>query len=244
MKLKLEQVRVINDLEANALGIESLSPRKMITLYPGQKSAGNRAIISAGTGLGLAGLLADGGGFKPVGSEGGHGNFGPRNEIEDDLLVYLRGQQRELHKGHVSWERVLSGPGLFNVFDFLRARGVQRQTIELAPKMSPGDAAKEISKAGLDGSCPRCSAALDLFVSLYGSAAGNLALQFLALGGLYVGGGIAPKIIDKLKSPSFVEAFLDKGPLRERVLEKVPVRVIMDDHAALLGAARCALRKD
>jgi glucokinase len=177
---------------------------------------------------------------RPVASEGGHSSFGPRNELEDDLLRFLRGRDRQAFNGHVSWERVLSGPGIYNLFAFLRQRGEKEQTLVLSPDLSPGDAAREVVKAGLTGTCPRSEAALDLFVSLYGAAAGNVALQFLSLGGLYVGGGIAPRVKDKLKGAVFMDAFLEKGPLRGRALEKIPVRVILDPHTALRGAGRYA----
>ena len=235
-----ESLAVINDLAANAYGIDVLPPAKLLTLREGEPRAGHRAIISAGTGLGVAGLYWEGRRHHPIPSEGGHSNFGPRNAFECDLLEYLAAQDRKTFGGHVSWERVLSGPGLYNLFDFHRHRGLGRQTVRIPEGTPPGKAAQAISTAGLDGSCERSSMALDLFVSLYGAAAGNVALQFLCFGGLYVGGGIAPKIVERLRGPSFTEAFLDKGPLRQRVLEKISVRVILDEHTALRGAARFA----
>ena len=235
-----ESIAVINDLAANAYGIDVLAAGKLLTLREGEPKAGHRAIISAGTGLGVAGLYWEGRHHHPIPSEGGHSNFGPRNAFECDLLEYLAAQDRKTFGGHVSWERVLSGPGLYNLFDFHRHRGLGRQTVRIPEGMPPGDAAKAISVAALDRSCERSSMALDLFVSLYGAAAGNVALQFLCFGGLYVGGGIAPKIVDRLRGPAFIEAFLDKGPLRQRVLEKISVRVILDEHTALRGAARYA----
>jgi glucokinase len=235
-----ESVAVINDLAANAYGIDVLSPGKLLTLREGDQRAGHRAIISAGTGLGVAGLYWDGRRHHPIPSEAGHSNFGPRSAFEGDLLEYLADQDRKTFGGHVSWERVLSGPGLYNLFDFHRHRGLGRQTVRIREGTPPGEAAKAIAKAALDRSCERSSMSLDLLVSLYGCAAGNVALQFLCFGGLYVGGGIAPKIVDRLREPAFVEAFLDKGPLRQRVLEKISVRVILDEHTALRGAARYA----
>jgi glucokinase len=238
----VEAVGIINDLAANAVGIDAIAPDKVLVLQKGEDRTGNRAIISAGTGLGEAGLMWDVAKqiHRPVPSEGGHSSFGPRNELEDDLLRYLRGQEREKFNGHVSCERVLSGPGLSRLFDFLRHRGVGDEKVQIPPGIGPGEAAKYITQAGMDGSCPRCVATVDLFVGLYGAAAGNLALQFLSLGGLYVGGGIAPRLAEKLKGPAFMEAFLEKGPLKGRVLEKIPVRVILDPHTALRGAGRYA----
>ena len=243
-KLAPDAIAVINDLAANAEGIAAVGPEMIVTLNVGEERDGTRAILSAGTGPGQAGRQWDERTrtHAAIPSEGGHASFGPRNDLEATLCRYLRGTETSAFGGHVSWERVLSGPGLFNIFDFHRHANIGRQSVEIPQGLSPGDAAKRVSAAGLDGSCERSGLALDLFVSIYGSAAGNLALTFLSLGGLYVGGGIAPKIIEKLKGPGFMEAFLDKGPMRSRVLEKVPVRVILDEHTALRGAAAYAAR--
>lgn len=244
LRLRPEAVGLLNDLAANAAGIDVLDANSILVLQQGETREGNRGIISAGTGLGVAGMMWDPARrlHVPIPSEGGHGSFGPRDELQDDLLRYLRDQERDTFRGHVSWERVLSGPGLYHLFDFLRARGIGEQKLEIPPGTAPGDAAKLVFVVGMAGTCPRSAQALDLFVSIYGAAAGNVALQFLALGGLYVGGGIAPRIKDKLKGRAFLDAFLDKGPLRGRVLEKVPVRVILDPYTALCGAGRYAER--
>jgi glucokinase len=244
LHLRPQAVGLLNDLAANAAGIDALDSSDILVLQRGETREGNRGIISAGTGLGVAGLMWDAARrlHIPVPSEGGHGSFGPRDELQDELLRHLRDQDRETFHGHVSWERVLSGPGFYNLFDFLRARGIGEQKLEIPPGTMPGDAAKLILVVAMAGTCPRSMKALELFVSLYGAAAGNVALQFLALGGLYVGGGIAPRIREELKGPSFLAAFLDKGPLRTRVLEKIPVRVILDPHTALRGAGRYAER--
>jgi len=235
-------VGLLNDLAANALGATVVAASRTVQLHAGEECPGHRAIISAGTGLGVAGLYWDGREHSPFPSEGGHSNFGPRNEREDALLQYLRGKDMEHFNGHVSWERVLSGPGLFNLFGFLRHAGIAEQKLQLPDGAKPGDAAKLISKAGMDGSCPRSVEALNWFASIYGAAAGNVAIQFLALGGIYIGGGIAPKIIEKLKSPAFINSFLEKGRLKEQVLERIPVRVVLDEYAALRGAALYASR--
>ncbi len=240
--LQPDHVGLLNDLAANALGATVVAASRTVLLHAGEESSGHRAIISAGTGLGVAGLYWDGKTHSPFPSEGGHSNFGPRNQREDALLQYLRGKDTQHFNGHVSWERVLSGPGLFNLFDYLRHAGVAEQKLQLADGVKPGEAARLISKAGMDGSCPRSVEALDWFVSIYGAAAGNVAIQFLALGGIYIGGGIAPKIIEKLKAPAFINAFLEKGRLKEQVLERIPVRVVLDEYAALRGAALHASR--
>jgi glucokinase len=236
------RVRIINDLAANAAGIDALAPDMIHSLQVGKQQDGNRGIVSAGTGLGVGGAVWDGREHIPVPSEGGHYSFGPRNELEWDLHQFLAGRDRDTFRGYVSWERVLSGPGLWNLFEFHVARNIGTQSLVIPPGTQPGEGAKLVSKAALKGECDRAVRALDLFVSLYGAAAGNVAVQYTAIGGLYVGGGIAPQIIEKLKGPTFLEAFLDRGPMRDRLLKDVPVRVIMDEHCALRGAALEAKR--
>ena len=235
--LGLPRIALVNDLEANAHGIHSLGPSDFEILNPGAPGArGVQAVIAAGTGLGEAGLFWDGKSHQPFSSEGGHADLASCNEHQDALVVYLR----KRYGGHVSWERALSGPGLRNIFEFLRDSG--HGTVEpwVEGAMKEGDASAAISRAGLEGTSPICVKALDLFVSLYGSEAGNLTLRYLAVGGLFIGGGIAPKILPKMRSAVFMEAFLSKGRLRP-VLERVPVRVILNDNTALYGAARCAM---
>ncbi|MGD8867357.1 MAG: glucokinase, partial [Gemmatimonadales bacterium] len=195
---------------------------------------GNRALIAAGTGLGQAGLYWDGITHRPFASEGGHASFAPRGEPQTALLEFLSRR----YGGHVSWERVVSGPGLVNLHDFLneyRSADASAGHEESLEKDDPAD----ITAGALTGRCPLCVEALDLFVASYGAEAGNLALKIMATGGLYVGGGIAPKIVEKLREPTFVEAFLDKGRMRE-LLEKIPVRVVVEKGTALTGAARYA----
>jgi glucokinase len=235
--LGLPRVALVNDLEANAFGIGILGPSDFEVLSPGAPAAqGLQAVIAAGTGLGEAGLYWDGKMHRPISSEGGHADLAPRNELEDALVVYLR----KRFGGHVSCERVLSGPGLRNIFDFLRDTGRGRAEPWLEEAMQKEDASAVISHAALEGRSPICVHALGIFVSIYGSEAGNLALTFLATGGLFVGGGIAPKILPKMRGPEFLEAFFSKGRLRP-LLEQVPVRVTLNDRTALLGAARCAI---
>jgi glucokinase len=235
--LGIPRVALANDLEANAYGVAWLTPQDFEILNPGATDArGPQAVIAAGTGLGEAGMYWDGKMHRPFSSEGGHADLAPSNELEDALVVYLR----KRFGGHVSSERVLSGPGLKNVYDFLRDTGRGTEEPWLAEAMKKDDPSAVVSRAALDGSSPLCSQAMDLFVSLYGAAAGNLALTFLATGGVFLGGGIAPKILPRLRGPIFLEAFLSKGRLRP-LLEKIPVRVILNDRTALLGAARCAV---
>ena len=235
--LSIRGVQLINDLEATAYGIEELSQDDVAVLAPGDPAAaGNAAVIAAGTGLGEAGIYWDGHERRPFGTEGGHSSFAPSGEMEIDLLHHLTEQF-----GHVSWERVLSGPGLHNIYVFLRDTGRGKEDDRLVAELRDGDPAAAISRAALEGRSSLSTLALDLFVSLYGSEAGNCALKTMATGGLYVGGGIAPKIIDKLKGPAFMKAFVGKGRF-QTFLEAIPVRVILNDRTALLGAARRAAR--
>ncbi|MDB5296193.1 MAG: glucokinase [Phycisphaerales bacterium] len=234
------EVKVINDLAANASGIDAVGGSDLVTLQPGDEQPGGRGIVSAGTGLGVGGAIWDGRRHLPCPSEGGHYSFGPRNELECDLLHFLAGREPDKFGGYVSWERVLSGPGLWNLFAFHAARNIGVQSLVVPPDTAAGQAAKLVSEAGMAGTCDRAVKTLDLFVSLYGAAAGNVAIQYTAINGLFVGGGIAPKILPKLRGESFLAAFLDKGPMRDRLLKNVPVKVITDEHCALRGAALVA----
>lgn len=233
--LGLGSVWLINDLEANAHGIAELAPEDFVVLQAGTPgAAGNAAVISAGTGLGEAGLWWDGARHRPFACEGGHADFAPANELQVRLLRYLL-----LRHTHVSWERVLSGPGLFTIYQYLREADVGVEPAWLRDELRQHDPAAVITRAALEERSALCGRALELFVSLYGAEAGNLALKLMATGGVFLGGGIAPKILPVLKAPTFREAFTAKGRLR-RLLEAIPVRVIVNDKAALLGAARYA----
>lgn len=233
--LKLAAVQLINDLEANAYGIDLLGSDDLLFLNRGVSDpTGTIAVVSAGTGLGEALAYWDGTAHRPLRSEGGHADFAPRNELEAELLLFLRAEH-----GRVSTERVVSGPGLRNIYRFLRDGCHLPETAAVALAMRAGDPSAAITRAALAGECQLCDQTLDLFVSLYGAEAGNVALRTLATGGVYLGGGIAPKIIDRLKGPGFMLAFTSKGRLSP-LLENIPVRVILNDRTALLGAARYA----
>src|SRR5581483_1118280 len=235
-ELGLKRVHLINDLEANARGIAALKPSDFAVLNKGRPDlAANAALISAGTGLGEAGLHRERRGYVPIPSEGGHADFAPRNEIEIELLKYLLKDY-----GRVSYERVVSGPGLFNIYRFLRDTGRCKEPEELRKAFEGSDAPAVISRFALESRYDICVRALDLFVSLYGAEAGNLALKMLATGGVFIGGGIAPRILPKLKESAFMQAFGDKGRLSPLVRE-IPVRVILNDRTALLGAALRAM---
>ena len=226
-KLHIDQVYLLNDLEANAYGICTLGEEEFFVLNKGEKGViGNQALISAGTGLGQAGLFFDGKTHIPFACEGGHTDFAPRNQQEIDLLLFA---QKKF--GHVSYERILSGPGFPLLHEFLHKKEIDFGT---------DDPAKVITeKASTD---PICKEVMRLFVSIYGAEAGNLALKFLPFSGIYIGGGIAPKILDHTKKGAFMEAFVDKGRFNE-LLSSIPVKVILNDKTALLGACEYALRK-
>lgn len=231
--LKLDSVNLLNDLEAGAYGILSLEDDEFCTLNEGiMRHSGNKALIAAGTGLGQAILSDDGRHFHPLASEGGHGDFAPRNELEIELLRDLIGRF-----GHVSYERVVSGPGIFNIYRFLRdVRHIDEPRWLTDRFETEDDPSATISKAGLAGEAEICVKTLDLFVAVYGAEAGNLALRAKAVRGLYVGGGIAPKILEKLKDGTFMRAFIDKGRYTD-FMAAIPVRVVLNVQAALRGAA-------
>jgi glucokinase len=235
-ELDLKKALLINDLEANAWGIAFLDPADLVSLnHVKGTPIGNQAVISAGTGLGEAGMYWDGAKHHVFACEGGHADFAPRNELETELLRYLR-----VRFGHVSYERIVSGPGLVNVFNFLRDTGRGVEPKWLADEMLHSDPAAAISRAAIDRKCELSEQAIDLFVSIYGAEAGNLALKIMATGGIYLGGGIAPKMLPKLAGPLFMEGFVSKGRM-QHLLEAIPVKVITNDKVALLGAARFAV---
>ena len=232
--LSLERVALVNDLFANALGLPELSGEDFASVNTGAEDPeGNAALISAGTGLGETYLVRAGGRFVPQASEGGHASFAPRNAFEIDLLRHL---QRSY--SHVSFERVLSGPGLAALYAFERARSLEREPAWLSAEIAAaGDPAPAVTAAALAGKDTVAARALDRFVSIYGGEAGNLALKVLATGGVFVGGGIAPKILPRLLDGTFFGAFCDKGRFAP-LLAKIPIRVVTNDRCALLGAAR------
>lgn len=235
----IASVSLLNDLEATAYGILGFTEKDYSVLNQGQdKLQGNKAIIAAGTGLGEAILLWDGLHYRPSASEGGHVDFAPRNSIEIKLLEYLLKQYTR-----VSYERILSGPGLFNIYRFLKDMGYGQEPSWLSEMLEKEDPGAVISEMAFAGKADLCVRALDLFVSIYGAEAGNLALKVMATGGVYVGGGIAPKILEKLLNGTFMKAFLDKGRFSS-FMKSIPIRVILNDKTALLGAARYACLQD
>jgi glucokinase len=224
-----------NDLESTAYGVLWLRSDELEVLNVGTppKKRQALALIAAGTGLGEAILFWDGKSYRPMPSEGGHADFAPNNDQEIELLRYLRSQYL-----HVSYERIVSGPGLHAVYEFLRDTKKNEPTW-LAEKIKAGNPPAEIAQAGLQGQAEIAQQSLDLFTSIYGAEAGNLALKALSLDGVYVGGGIAPKLITKLKDGTFMKAFTNKGRYK-KLMTQMPVKVIMNSQTALLGAASVA----
>jgi glucokinase len=236
-QIDLPATLLINDLEANAWGIGELNLQDLTSLNSVRQSVGNQAVIAPGTGLGEAGLFWNGTQHEVFACEGGHADFAPQGELQIELLRFLASRY-----GHVSYERVLSGPGLVSVYEFLRQQGCDEEPPGFEAQVAGTNGAAAISYAALNGTNPLAERALDLWISVYGAEAGNLALKTMATGGIFLSGGISPKIISKLMGPTFMRAFLEKGRLRA-LLEGVPVQVITNDNAGLLGAARCAATK-
>lgn len=231
--LRFSKVWLINDLEAIAWGIPALAEDAFCTLQEGSsKAQGNQCVIAAGTGLGEAGIFQQADGSShPFASEGGHTDFAPRSAREFALFEFLAE-----HFGHVSWERLVSGPGLVNIYQFLLKYREHTATLHL----DFDHPAETISEAALEQSCPISVEALDLFISFYGAEMGNLALKQNATGGVFIGGGIAPKILSKLQEGPFLQAFNDKGRM-ESLLQSMPVKVVLDDKVALYGPGRYAM---
>jgi glucokinase len=236
-QLKLSSVGLLNDLEAYAYGIDGLDSKDFITLNEGAESAeGNRAVISARTGLGMAGLYWDGFRHHPFACEGGHSDFAPRNDLEMELLAYLQKKY-----GRISCERILSGPGIKNIYDFLRDTHKADEPEELRKQMEAApDPPALISQLALEGKNAICDRSLSIFVSVFGAETGNLALKFMSSGGIFIGGSIAAKIVPKMQDPVFVQSFLDKGRM-EALLKDMAVKIVLNDDCGIIGAARYTL---
>jgi glucokinase len=232
-ELSIPRVRLLNDFQAVGCSIEALTADDLVVLQAGDSAPRtNRALIGAGTGLGQGLLIWIGQYYEAIPSEGGHVDFAPTDEVQVDLLRFLRQQY-----GRVSYERVLSGAGLVQLYRFFRQRGVAGSLDAADPEAAPA----RVTTAALAETDPAAVAALRIFVSIYGAQAGNVALATLALGGVYIAGGIAPKILPALHEGTFMRAFLDKGRYTE-LLKRVPVCVITNERAGLLGAALVASR--
>lgn len=233
--LRIPTVWLINDLQAHASGVDDLDDADFVQLNSAAAGEGNAALIAAGTGLGEAGLYWDGLRRRAFACEGGHCDFAPRTDVEIELLRYLRNKF-----GRVSFERVLSGPGLRNIYEFLRDSGMQKEPDWLRDELSRSpDPAMVISHVGMNGKAAICEQTLDIFVGVYGAEAGNLALKLLATGGIYLSGGIAARILARLQTPAFLQAFVSKGRMQP-LLERIPLKVINNDQIGVIGAARYA----
>ncbi|MCH9610575.1 MAG: Glucokinase [Chlamydiales bacterium] len=233
--LNLSSVCLINDLEANAHALSILPDENLVQLYAGKKGAhGNQAVVSPGTGLGEAGLYWDGKQHLPFASEGGHCEFGPRDEVQIDLARYLIRRF-----GHASYERILSGPGLVHLYEFFKDELKRQEPLALTKGEDP---AKVITEYAVSGKSDLAVDTLNLFVSILGSESSNTVLKYMAMGGLFLGGGIPPKIMPFLKKEDFLEGFFDKGRFRP-LLEEVPIFVISDDKAALKGSAHFCFKQ-
>jgi glucokinase len=236
-QLRLNSVGLLNDLEAYAYGIDALESKDFITLSQGSEDAeGNRAVISARTGLGVAGLYWDGFRHHPFACEGGHADFAPRDALQVELLAYLQKKY-----GRISCERILSGPGIKNIYDFLRDSGKAAEPEWLRVEMeAAADPPALISKLAAEGKAPICDQAMRLFVSAYGAETGNCALHFMSTGGIFIGGSIAAKNVEKMKDPVFMQSFLEKGRM-ESLLKDVPVKIVLNDDSGIIGSARYTL---
>jgi glucokinase len=235
--LKLKSVGLINDLEAYAYGIDGLQSKDFVTLSEGHEDAvGNRAVISARTGLGVAGLFWDGFRHHPFACEGGHSSFSPGNEVEIELLQYL-------HKKHgrVSCERVLSGPGIKSIYEFLRDTRKEQEPEWLKDQMAKApDGPALISQLALEKKAPICEKTMAIFVGVYGSQTGDCALTFMTTGGIFIGGSIAAKILPLMQAPIFMQSFLAKGRM-QGLLNDITVKIVLNDNSGMLGAARHTL---
>lgn len=236
-QLKLPSVGLLNDLEAYAYGIDALDSTDFVTLGEGSEDAtGNRAVISAQTGLGVAGLYWDGFRHHPFPCEGGHADFAPRNELQMELLAYLLKKY-----GRVSAERILSGPGIRNIYDFLRDTQKAEEPAWLREQLAAAsDPPALISQLAQESKAAICDQTLTIFVSIFGAETGNCALHYMATGGMFIGGSIAAKNMNKMKDPVFMQSFLDKGRMGA-LLKDVPVKIVLNDDCGLIGAARYTL---
>lgn len=233
-KFNIRKLELINDLVAIAWGVDLLSKNDLMVLQEGTPKGGNAALIAAGTGLGEAILFWDGVSHIPSGSEGGHTDFAPRNQLEMGLLEYLM----KIY-GHVSYERILSGPGLENIYNYIKTIRKRAEPQYLKKRFEAEGIAPVVSEEAISGKDETCREALELFISIYGAEAGNLALKSMAVNGIYIGGGIVPKILKAMESGTFIKSFRDKGRF-DSLMSQMPVNVILNDKTGLLGAAAYA----
>ncbi len=230
-------VALLNDVETNAYGLETLRDDELVTLNEGSKiSGGNRAVVAVGTSLGEAVLLEVAGNIHAIGTEGGHADFGPFNELQWELIRYTQSKYKR-----VSYEVILGGQGLVQIYDFLRDSGFGKSPLSLEEEMETGDKAAAINKAAQDNKCQLCVQAMELFVSILAAECGNAAVKYFSTGGIYIGGGMAPKILNCLRQPLFIENFVNKDKMRE-FLTAIPIYVILNEDTSLQGAGWYAKR--
>jgi glucokinase len=230
--LDLQEVKLLNDLEATAYGVPRLSSSDLFQLNDAPTQSGTKVVLAPGTGLGEAVLFFQDGHHHVIPSEGGHASFAPTNLLEIRLLRHLMGKY-----GHVSFERVCSGPGIPNIYAFLKRQRFAQETPEMKKALKKAaDPTPVIVQSAMDGECELSIASLNTFVSILGAEAGNLALKVMATGGVYLGGGIPPKILNKLKDGTFMASFVNKGRFAD-MLAQIPVYVILNDKTALFGSA-------
>lgn len=238
-EFEINSVKLLNDLESTAYGMLYLKDDEFIDLNPtGREAKGNIAVIAAGTGLGEAILHYDGESYTPIGTEGGHTDFASISAQQDELLMWLRRR----YPGHVSYERVVSGVGIYTLYEFLCETNFAPQPQAMMNIPDGMDKSAMVSRCALEQNDPLCMETLRLFAEIYAAEAGNLALKSMSLGGVYIGGGIAPKILPIIKSEYFLNAFLSKGRFEE-LLRGMKLKVSLNQETALLGAARYAFDK-
>lgn len=231
---KIPHVFLLNDLEASGWGLQFLSPSKYVTLNEGKKINGNRVLISAGTGLGEAGLFWNTKIHQPIATEGGHTDFAPCNEEQMGFFSYLYKQYK-----HVSYERVLSGFGLYQIYRFLVDTQKEERDPEIEAISTKSEPQRLVIEKALEGLSTACIHAVEIFISIYGAEAGNLALKYLARGGVYLGGGLAPRLLPFFKHGGFMSAFTAKGRFSS-LMQDIPIHLILEDTTALFGAAHYA----
>lgn len=238
-EFSIPQLTLINDFEAVGYGVATLQAHQLLSLQTGVEQAhAPRIVVGAGTGLGVAWLTWQDGAYQVHPSEGGHLDFAPTSDLEYELLKYL--QRRH---GHVSYERIVSGPGLLAIYEFLRDTGVAQPSLALVDAMQHEDASAAISRFALESDEPIANLALDLFIKIYGAFVGNIALAALPRGGIFIAGGIAAKVVGRIQQGEFLRNFLDKGRF-SGLLASLPLQIVLEPQVGLLGAEQFAAQKN
>ncbi|MCA6067946.1 glucokinase [Chryseobacterium sp. RG1] len=229
--LRIKTVLLINDLQANAYGLSALDDSDFEIIAKGEKDEGNAVVISPGTGLGEAGMFWDGTYYHPYATEGGHCNFAPSNELDAELWKFLKNSFE-----HVSWERLISGQGILNIYQFLRSSNTEKEPEWLTEQLKIDHSAKTISAAAIDKKDPVCIETMQLFFKYLAIESSQLALKTKATGGIFIGGGIVPKNLSLIDKKEFYKTFINTGRM-EHLLKNIPVKIVLNDKTALMGAA-------